>query len=229
MKRLSLGFLPIALLVSASCAMAVPEVAAQTKAAKPAKAKGKMQELVIGGGCFWCLEPLFEDLIGVEDVEVAYAGGESTKVTYRDVCSGTTGHAEALKIKFDPAVITARELLTMFMVLHDPTTKDRQGGDVGPQYRSVVFYSDDATRDLARSVFEDITAKKIWKNPIVTTLEPLKNYVRAEEYHQDYYEKFAKASDAERATMNAGYCSAIVEPKVVKFRKEYAAKLKKKG
>lgn len=228
MNRLWIGLVPFALLVSAGCGMAVAQQGA-VKPVKPAKAKGKMQELVIGGGCFWCLEPLYEDLIGVKTVESAYAGGKSAQTTYSEVCTGTTGHAEVIKVTYDPAIITARELLTVFFLIHDPTTLNRQGVDSGTQYRSVIFYENEVTENLARSVIEEITAKKIWRDPIVTTLEPLKNYIRAEEYHQDYYEKYANASDSERMKMNAGYCAAVVEPKVVKFRKEFASKLKKKS
>lgn len=198
----------------------IPE---QVKIPKDAK------ELVVGGGCFWCIEGLFEELAGVYAVDSGYAGGKKPNVTYAEVGSGMSGHAEVIKIFYNPKEISAHDLLTVFMTVHDPTTLNRQGPDSGTQYRSVIFYESDEEKALAQQVIDEIAKKKIWDNPIVTTLEPLKNYTRAEEYHQDYYAKYANASEAERSRMNAGYCRVIIEPKVKKFRKEFAAKLKKKG
>ncbi|MBX3117560.1 MAG: peptide-methionine (S)-S-oxide reductase MsrA [Fimbriimonadaceae bacterium] len=187
------------------------------------------KEIVLGGGCFWCIETLFEELEGVYTVESGYAGGKSAQATYADVSSGTSGHAETIKIFYNPKVITAHDLLTVFMTVHDPTTLNRQGPDSGPQYRSVIFYSNDEEKKLGQQVIDEIAKEKIWPNKIVTVLEPLKNYIRAEEYHQDYFNKYENASDEERARMNGGYCRAIIEPKVKKFRAKFASKLKKKG
>lgn len=190
-------------------------------------ASGETQALVLGAGCFWCVETLYEHLRGVIHVESGYAGGEKAGVTYKEICTGRTGHAEVVKIVFDPRQVSPEDLLRIFFVVHDPTTKDRQGADVGPQYRSVIFYSSDADKERARSIIQEIAGAKIWPRPIVTALEPLKNYTRAEEYHQDYFKKFETASEAERAGMNSGYCRLIIEPKVQEFRKKYADKLKK--
>lgn len=198
------------------------------------KPKAKMipndaKTLVVGGGCFWCIEVIFEELKGVHDVESGYAGGSNPNVSYQDVCSGKTGHAEVIKISFDPKVISADDLLRLFFVVHDPTTLNRQGPDSGTQYRSVVFYANDEEKARAERIRAEIVAEKLYKDPIVTTIEPLKVYVKAEEYHQDYFVKYERATPAERATMNAGYCAAVIEPKVRKFREKYAAKLRKGG
>lgn len=184
----------------------------------PAPAGAK--SVVVAGGCFWCLEPLFRMVNGVTDVEVGYAGGDHKGVSYEEVCSGDTGHAEAVKITFDPKKVSEHDLLQLFFTLHDPTTKDAQGPDHGTQYRSAIFYADDAEKALAHQVIDEITRARIWDAPIVTTVEPLKNYTRAEEYHQNYYAKFEHASMTQKMQMNAGYCTAIIEPKVRKFKEK---------
>ncbi len=189
----------------------------------------KPQTIVVAGGCFWCIEALYDDLKGVISAESGYAGGKTENPTYNEVCSGSTGHAEVVKITFDPAVASAKDLLKLFFVVHDPTTLNRQGPDSGTQYRSAVFYTTSAEKTLAEEVIAEIKKEKIWTDPIKTSIEPLGTYYRAEEYHQDYFAKYEKASDKERATMNAGYCSAIIDPKVRKFREKYKAKLKKDG
>jgi peptide-methionine (S)-S-oxide reductase len=191
------------------------------------KAAPGSQTLVIGGGCFWCVEAVLESLKGVSEVESGYAGGDKPNVTYEEVCDGNTGHAEAVKVTFDPKVISADDILRIFFTSHNPTTLNRQGNDSGTQYRSVVFYSNAEEKARAERIIKEISEAKIWPDKIVTTVEPLKNYTRAEEYHQNYFEKFEKATPAERARMNGGYCSAIIEPKVREFRAKYAAKLKK--
>jgi peptide-methionine (S)-S-oxide reductase len=191
----------------------------------PAGAKS----LVIAGGCFWCIEVLFDELKGVHYAENGYAGGQKPNVTYEEVCMGTTGHAEVIKVVYDPKQVSGEDLLRLFFAVHDPTTLNRQGPDSGTQYRSAIFYSNDEEKAMAEKIRTEIAREKIWPNPIVTTIEPLKNYTRAEEYHQDYFAKFEKASTTQRMGMNAGYCSAIIEPKVRKFREKYAEKLKKKG
>ncbi|HVL38291.1 MAG TPA: peptide-methionine (S)-S-oxide reductase MsrA [Fimbriimonadaceae bacterium] len=184
------------------------------------------QHLILGGGCFWCYEGMFEILKGVRTVEVGYAGGARPNPTYEQVCSGVTGHAEVFRVIYDPKLISADDLLRIFFTVHDPTTLNRQGSDVGTQYRSVIFYESPKEKERAERIIAEITREKIWKDPIVTTLEPLKNYSRAEEYHQDYFEKYSKASEAERMGMNGGYCKAIISPKVAKFRQKFAHLLK---
>jgi peptide-methionine (S)-S-oxide reductase len=191
------------------------------------KAPEGAQSLVVAGGCFWCIEVLFDELKGVYFAENGYAGGSTANPTYEQVLSGRTGHAEVIKIVFDPKQITAADLLRYFFVLHDPTTLNRQGNDVGTQYRSAIFYANAQEKALAEKIKKEISDQKVWNSPIVTTIEPLKNYARAEEYHQDYYAKYEKATPAERMKMNVGYCNAIIEPKVRKFREKFASKLKK--
>ncbi|MBS1705794.1 MAG: peptide-methionine (S)-S-oxide reductase MsrA [Armatimonadetes bacterium] len=187
------------------------------------------QQLVVAGGCFWCVEAVYDELEGVVSAESGYTGGTVKDPTYGDVCSGQTGHAEAVRITFEPKKINERDLLNLFFTVHNPTTLNRQGPDSGTQYRSAIFYRDNAEKKLAESVIQDITKRKLWEDPIVTKLEPLQSFYRAEEYHQDYFAKYERASDSERARMNAGYCSAIIEPKVRHFRAEYSKKLKKKA
>ncbi|MFO0046033.1 MAG: peptide-methionine (S)-S-oxide reductase MsrA, partial [Armatimonadota bacterium] len=156
-----------------------------------------------------------------------YAGGARTPVTYEQVCSGTTGHAEVVKITFHPEEVSEADLLRIFFTLHDPTQLNRQGPDSGTQYRSVVFYENAEGKALAESIIKEISKARIYSANIVTKLEPLKNYVRAEEYHQTYFVKYEKATPQERMMMNAGYCQYVVAPKVAEFRKKYASKLKK--
>lgn len=205
----------------------------ETQGAKP-KPKTMTQipdsasTLVLAAGCFWCIEAQLEDLIGVYEVEAGYAGGRKPNPTYAEVCSGLTGHAEVVKVYFDAKQIAADDILRIFFAAHDPTTLNRQGPDVGTQYRSAVFYSTPEERALAERIKKEIETAKIWKNKIVTTIEPLTNYTKAEDYHQDYFLKYELASDEERSRMNPGYCAAVVEPKVRKFRQQFAAKLKKK-
>ncbi len=182
--------------------------------------------LVVGGGCFWCIEPLFEMVKGVKDVESGYAGGRIPNPSYEQVCGGTTGHAEVIKITYDPKKISEHDLLTLFFTMHDPTTKDRQGPDSGPQYRSVIFYETPEQRAMAEKVIGEITKEKVWPNKIVTTLEPLLNYTTAEDEHQDYYKNYETANPIKRAGMNAGYCRVVIEPKVRKFRDKYKHLLK---
>jgi peptide-methionine (S)-S-oxide reductase len=204
--------------------MSTPAEASQA-AIKDAPVPKGASTLVVGGGCFWCVESLLEDLKGVYAVESGYAGGAKSGVSYEEVCSGTTGHAESVKVFFDSKVISRADLLRIFFVAHDPTTLNRQGPDSGTQYRSVVFYSNDEEKALAKKIISEVS--KLYKNPIVTTVEPLKNYTRAEEYHQNYFAKYEKATPEQRAQMNAGYCAAIIEPKVRHFREKYIQKLKK--
>lgn len=187
------------------------------------------KSLIVAGGCFWCLESMFQELKGVSMVESAYVGGARPGITYEDVCGGDTGHAEAVKITYDPKVISDDELLKIFFTIHNPTTLNQQGPDHGTQYRSAIFYRTPEEKAHYQKVMDEVVKAKIWKDPIVTSLEPVKNYTRAEDYHQDYFTKFEKASPLKKMTMNAGYCSAIIEPHVIEFRHKYADRLKKKG
>jgi len=171
----------------------------------------------LAGGCFWCLEAVYLDLRGVETVVSGYAGGHVPNPTYREVCSGLTGHAEVVQVAFDPAVVSYRELLQIFFTIHDPTTLNRQGADVGTQYRSAIFYHDDAQKATAEAVMAEVTAEKIWPNPLVTQLEPLAKFYPAEEYHQDYFAR----------NPSQPYCQVVVAPKVSKFRKQYVGMLKR--
>jgi peptide-methionine (S)-S-oxide reductase len=167
------------------------------------------------GGCFWCLQPIFQALKGVSKVEVGYAGGEVPNPTYEQVCTDTTGHAEAVQVTFDPGTISYEDLLRIFFSVHDPTTMNRQGHDVGTQYRSVVFVHSPAQKASAAKVVEEIGKAEMWDDPIVTEIVPAPPFYRAEEYHQDYFRK----------NPYAGYCRAVVAPKVAKFRKQFAARL----
>jgi peptide-methionine (S)-S-oxide reductase len=169
-----------------------------------------------GGGCFWCLDPVFADLVGVEQVVVGYAGGETADPSYEQVCSGRTGHAEVIQISFDPAQISYRELLEIFFSIHDPTTLNRQGADAGTQYRSIILTHDSEQEQVARSVISDLAEEAIWPNPIVTQVEPYRDFYPAEAYHQGYFEK----------NPGQGYCQVVIAPKVSKFRKTFADRLK---
>ena len=169
----------------------------------------------LGGGCFWCLEAVYEELEGVVDVESGYSGGSVVNPSYRAVCDGTTGHAEVVRIEFDPAKISYREILEVFFVIHDPTTLNRQGNDVGTQYRSVIFTHSDEQKAVAESVIAE--AQAAVKGKIVTQVVPAEPYYRAETYHQEYF----------RHNPAQGYCMFVVAPKVEKFRKTFAAKRRK--
>lgn len=183
------------------------------------------ETLIVGAGCFWCVEAQFADVRGVLSVESGYAGGDSPNVTYAQVCSGRTGHAEVIRIEFDADLISRTELLRLFLVAHDPTQKDRQGPDVGTQYRSVVFYANESERECAERVIAEVSKEGIFDAPIVTTIEPLRNYTRAEPEHQEYFRRFEEAPLLTKMGMNMGYCQAVVAPKVAKFRREHRARL----
>ena len=171
----------------------------------------------LGGGCFWCLEAIFNDLRGVEKVESGYSGGSVTSPSYREVCTGTTGHAEVVHITFDPDIISFRELLEVFFTIHDPTTLNRQGADVGTQYRSVIFYHTPEQETVAQEVVAELGAAKLWDSPIVTEVAPFMAFYPADEYHQEYFGRNPEQL----------YCRAVIEPKIARFRKQYLAKLKK--
>jgi peptide-methionine (S)-S-oxide reductase len=170
----------------------------------------------LGGGCFWCLEAVFQRLRGVDTVVSGYAGGTVANPSYEAVCSGTTGHAEVAQVTFDPAVITYREMLEIFFAFHDPTQLNRQGPDVGTQYRSVIFHHTDAQRATALAVIDGLTREQVFDRPIVTQVEPLQAFYPAEGYHRDYFRRHTAQP----------YCQAIIAPKVAKLRKAYADRLK---
>jgi peptide-methionine (S)-S-oxide reductase len=170
----------------------------------------------LGGGCFWCLEAVIEQLQGVLRVESGFAGGQTANPTYKQVCSGTTGHAEVVQVTFDPAVISYRDLLDVFFAVHDPTTLNRQGGDVGTQYRSVIFVHSPEQQAAAAEAIKAWNDSAEWGAPIVTEIVKYPGFTKAEDYHQGYF----------RGNPDAGYCQAVINPKVAKFRKKFAARLK---
>jgi peptide-methionine (S)-S-oxide reductase len=176
----------------------------------------KLEEAILGGGCFWCVEAQYLLLNGVTKVESGYAGGQNDNPTYKEVCTGTTGHAEVVKITFDASIITFDEVLEAFWYAHDPTTLNRQGNDVGTQYRSVIFYTNDEQKDKAEAYKNKLNTEQVFDNPVVTEISPLKFFFVAEDYHQNYYNQNG----------NAGYCQFVVKPKVEKFKKVFNQKLK---
>jgi len=171
----------------------------------------------LAGGCFWCLEAIFNELRGVEKVVSGYSGGTVPDPSYQEVCTGTTGHAEAVQITFDPQIITYKELLEVFFTIHDPTTLNRQGADVGTQYRSVIFYHKPEQKEIAKEVIAEIEVVKIWDAPIVTEITQFKAFYPAEKFHQDYF----------LHNPDQPYCRVVIEPEVAKFRKQFLEKLKK--
>jgi peptide-methionine (S)-S-oxide reductase len=175
---------------------------------------GKTETASLGGGCFWCVEAVYQDLQGVLKVESGYMGGAVDNPSYREICTGLTGHAEIIQVTFDPAQITYAEILDVFFHVHDPTTLNRQGNDVGTQYRSVIFYHSNEQKILAEE--QKILAKNIWSDPIVTEIAQVEKFYKAEDYHQNYY----------KDNPNQGYCSFVIAPKVKKFREQYKARLK---
>jgi peptide-methionine (S)-S-oxide reductase len=178
---------------------------------------GKNYEVAtLAGGCFWCLEAVFDQLKGVENVESGYTGGHVLNPTYRMVCTGETGHAEVVQITFDPSAISFKELLQVFFTIHDPTTLNRQGADVGTQYRSAIFYHTPEQKDVAEEVIAEMTAAKVWDDPIVTEITRITDFYPAEEYHRDYYLR----------NPNQPYCQVVIAPKVAKLRKYFLDKLK---
>lgn len=177
------------------------------------------QIATLAGGCFWCLEAVFDELNGIVSVESGYAGGRIDNPSYKDVCNGTTGHAEVVQVTFDASALTFRDLLTVFFTIHDPTTLNRQGADAGTQYRSAIFYHDEAQRADAEAVIRELTESRLWPNPIVTEVAPFTRFFMAEDYHQEYF-----ANNPYQP-----YCMAVVAPKVMKFRKHFVDRLKKQA
>ncbi len=182
-----------------------------------ARSAGSGREVAtLAGGCFWCIEAVFAELKGVERVVSGYSGGTVPNPTYRQVCTGSTGHAEAIQITFDPKVVSFREILDVFFTVHDPTTLNRQGPDEGPQYRSAIFYHSDAQKAAAEQVIRELAAARVWRDPIVTEVTPSQAFYQAEDYHQEYFKLHGEQP----------YCRAIISPKIAKFRARYRGKLK---
>ena len=216
MKQITIFFTALIAVFFISCSFTNKEESKVNKINMDKITSSNLDTAVFGCGCFWCTEAIFEELKGVESVEAGYAGGTVENPSYEQVCSGTTGHAEVARIIFDPSVISYDELLEVFWTTHDPTTLNRQGADVGEQYRSVIFYLNDKQKESAEKSKKDV-APQIWDNPIVTSIEPLKNFFIAEDYHQNYYDN----------NKTKGYCQFVINPKLEKFRKKFKEKLKK--
>ncbi|HMB25513.1 MAG: peptide-methionine (S)-S-oxide reductase MsrA [Chloroflexota bacterium] len=176
-----------------------------------------LQTATLAGGCFWCLEAVYDELKGVHSVESGYSGGQVDNPSYHEVCTGTTGHAEVVQVRFDPNVISYRDLLNVFFTIHDPTTLNRQGADIGTQYRSAIFYHDEEQKKIAEETIKDLNAQKVWDNPIVTKVTKFEKFFQAEDYHQEYF-----ANNPYQP-----YCQVVVAPKVAKFRKHFLEILKK--
>jgi peptide-methionine (S)-S-oxide reductase len=175
-----------------------------------------LETTTLGGGCFWCLEAVYDQLRGVTDVVSGYSGGRTPDPTYEQVCSGRTEHAEVVQVTFDPAVISFEDILGIFFSIHDPTTLNRQGADVGTQYRSVIFYHTEAQREAAERTIERLTTERLWGDaPIVTEVVPLERFYPAEAYHQEYFAR----------NPYQGYCQAVIAPKVARFRQKYVGML----
>ncbi len=193
-----------------------PLQAQQTNNMDMANSSENIAQATLGAGCFWCVEAIFEEVKGVQSVVAGYAGGDLKNPSYREVSSGNTDHAEVTRITYDPSVVSFEQLLEVFWHTHNPTTKNRQGADVGPQYRSVIFYHNEEQKEIALQSLEKTDASELWEDPIVTEVQPLKNYSKAENYHQNYYAN----------NPNAGYCTVVIAPKLKKFRKEFSHMLK---
>ena len=179
--------------------------------------KKKMEIATLGGGCFWCTEAIYKEFKGVESVTSGYAGGDIINPSYREVCTGETGHAEVVEIEFDPSVVSFQQILEVFFSTHDPTTLNRQGADVGTQYRSVIFYHNEEQKRIAEEIIEQLNNEKVFNKPVVTEVSPWKNFFKAEDYHQDYFEN----------NSSQAYCQFVIVPKLNKFRKTFNDQLKK--
>jgi len=176
-----------------------------------------IETATLGAGCFWCVEAVFDDLKGVEDVVSGYSGGQTENPTYREVCDGNTGHAEVIQVKFDADVISFKEILQVFFSVHDPTTLNRQGHDVGSQYRSAIFYHSDEQKRVAEETIKEVNDEGVYDDPIVTEVTPFDKFYAGEDYHQEYFAN----------NPNQPYCAAVVAPKVAKFRQKFVSRLKK--
>ena len=173
----------------------------------------------LGGGCFWCLEAVYQEMHGVTRIESGYMGGHLDQPTYQDVCTGRTGHIEVVQVTFDPAVISYRDILDVFFAIHDPTSRDRQGNDSGPQYRSAIFYHDEAQHAAAQQAIRDLETEAVYTRPIVTEVLPATTFYKAEDYHQEYFRNHSEQP----------YCAFVVAPKVQKFRQKFTSRLRKQG
>lgn len=180
------------------------------------QANNKEETAILGGGCFWCIEAVFEELEGVTKVESGYSGGKIANPTYREVCSGLTGHAEVVRVFFNPEITSYKEILSVFFSVHDPTTLNRQGADVGTQYRSVIFYHDEKQKQQAEEVINELEKQKVYQKPVVTEVSPAEDFFVAEDAHQNYYEN----------NSNQPYCQVVINPKMKKFREKFEEKLK---
>ena|SRR5919109_1463742 len=183
---------------------------------RQASVSKSLEVATLAGGCFWCTEAIFDQLKGVVKVESGYSGGSVANPSYEDVCTGDTGHAESIQITFDPSVVSYADLLRIFLTTHDPTTMNRQGADVGTQYRSSVFYHNPEQERVAKQVIQEFEQSKVWKRPIVTAVFPYKEFYEAEDYHQEYYAKNSRQP----------YCRVMIEPKIAKLREHYRERLK---
>ena len=181
--------------------------------------ENELEKTTLGGGCFWCLEAVYQELRGVTRIVSGYAGGDTVNPTYKEVCSGNTGHAEVVQLTYDPQQVTFKELLQVFFTIHDPTQLNRQGADVGTQYRSVIFYHDADQEQVARETIRELTAEGLYDAPIVTQVEPLELFYEGEDYHQEYYSN----------NKWQPYCMMVITPKVAKFRKKFVGQLKAKA
>lgn len=175
-----------------------------------------IQQATLAGGCFWCIESAFNSIEGVVSAFAGYAGGQTENPTYEQVCTGITGHAEVVRVNFDADKISYRDILEIFFALHNPTQMNRQGNDIGTQYRSEIFYHDAEQKKTAEQIIDEIQLEEIWSNPVVTEITPINNYYQAEDYHQDYFRKNPQNQ----------YCNAVVAPKLLKFKKKFASLLK---
>ncbi|MCP2029137.1 methionine-S-sulfoxide reductase [Flavobacterium sp. HSC-32F16] len=180
--------------------------------------KANLETITLGGGCYWCVEAVYENLDGVKSVVSGFSGGKGANPSYEEVCTGTTGHAEVVQITYDKNVTDINEIFKVFFTVHDPTTLNRQGADVGTQYRSVIFYKNAEQKKAAESIIAELNKAKVYNNPIVTKVEPLKAFYKAEDYHQNYYAN----------NKNQPYCKMVIQPKIEKFEKVFKDKLKKK-
>jgi peptide-methionine (S)-S-oxide reductase len=204
------------LFLNSGCSQTTTKQGIKTSSAdKKIETMEGLEIATLGAGCFWCVEAIFQDMKGVLKVESGYAGGEKENPTYKEVCEGTTGHAEVVQVTFDPKIISYAEILELFFAAHDPTTLNRQGGDVGTQYRSAIFYHNENQKEIAKKSLQEALPE--FEKPIVTEITAYSNYYPAENYHQDYYNLNADKNP---------YCSSVIAPKLAKFRKKYADKLK---
>jgi len=217
-KPFSFFFL-LATLLAFSCAQSQerkPEVKKSSQPDKTQKINSNMEVITLGAGCFWCIESIFQNLKGVEKVVSGYSGGQTSNPTYKEICTGTTGHAEVAEITFDPSVVTFEEVLEVFFKTHDPTTMNRQGNDVGTQYRSAIFYHTDAQKEKSLTIIKSVNASGAYEKPIITEVSPVGVFYPAEDYHQNYF----------NLNGNQPYCQYVIQPKLDKFKKVFHDKLK---